>query len=190
MSKSEHYYHQYLSHRHISRRGLFRAFTNASKIAVQESTKTLNLPQAPLPPGAISPLAFYQRCTQCLKCIEACSMGVLIKNNEGYPQLAIEYASCDGCNRCIENCFTGALLMQPRFDTHLRPVFGDSCSNPTHCCEQCISACPVQACFTDKSGIPAVDNDRCIGCGECFLQCHVQAITLTLGIGEIRGAGL
>lgn len=175
MNKSERYYQQYLSHRHVSRRGLFRAFVTASRNSLPSPS---SLPGWPLPPGALPGNAFLAQCTQCRHCIQACPMGVLIHNHQGYPQLAIEYASCDGCGLCIQACTSGALLPQARFDTRLRPVFTAACTHQSRGCEQCIAACPVQACGIGQAGLPVVEGDICNGCGECVIQCDRQAVTL------------
>ncbi|MFP9229485.1 ferredoxin [Pectobacterium cacticida] len=105
-------------------------------------------------------------------------MGILIRHEDGYPQLAIEYASCDGCARCISACPTDTLRAQSHFDTGLRPAFSDACVNLIRQCNQCVEACPEQACTLDEKGIPQVENDRCNGCGECQVQCYADAISL------------
>lgn len=105
-------------------------------------------------------------------------MGVLIAQQEGFPQLAIEYASCDGCAACIQACPTSALQPQPRFDTRLRPVFTDACIHGSRGCDRCTEVCPQQACSIDESGLPHADSDRCNGCGECLVQCDRQAVLL------------
>lgn len=105
-------------------------------------------------------------------------MGVLIKNEEGYPQLHIEYASCDGCQRCIAACQNDALAPQTRVDTGLRPSIGAACTNAQRHCASCVDHCPTQACILTTSGQPQIDNARCNGCGECLIQCDAHAITL------------
>lgn len=176
MEKDERYYRGYLSHRYVSRRGLFRAFINASRHTAQLPDNTQ--PRAALPPGAQPASLFYQHCDRCHQCINACSMGVLIVNEEGYPQLAIEYASCDGCQKCITLCTSGALLPLVHFDTQLRPAIGSTCLSQQRHCRSCIDACPSQALFLGKRGFPEADNMLCHGCGECLIQCEIQAISL------------
>lgn len=176
MEKDERYYRGYLSHRYVSRRGLFRAFLNASH--PHEPRPNSAQPRAPLPPGALPASQFYQQCDRCQQCVNACPMGVLIVNEDGYPQLAIEYASCDGCQKCITHCPSGALLPQVRFDTGLRPLIGSACICKQRHCHSCVDACSSQALFLSQNGLPEADNTRCHGCGECVIQCEVQAISL------------
>lgn len=177
MSKSEEYYQQLMAHRHVSRRGLFRAFITASRSTVKTGTSLL---AHALPPGALPGQQFSEHCTQCGICINACPMCILHQHEDGFPQLSIEYASCDGCGLCITACSEGALRPQDNFDTGLRPVFGSACVNLHRSCKQCVNSCPEQACFIGTSGLPEIDNERCSGCGECRVQCSYDAVTLAL----------
>ena len=177
MNKSEKYYQELITHRYVSRRGLFRAFVSAAKNTLPEAPSTRLA--HPLPPGALPDAGFIALCTQCHQCVDACPMGILTRHEDGYPQLAIEYASCDGCGLCITVCPSHALRVQSRFDTGLRPVFShSSCVNTARQCNQCMDACPRQACFIDESGRVTADNERCDGCGECVIQCPYRAITV------------
>ncbi|HAT1616995.1 TPA: 4Fe-4S dicluster domain-containing protein [Raoultella ornithinolytica] len=178
MSKSEKYYQALMSHRHVSRRGLFRALVTAARHAAPENTAAL--PAHPLPPGALPDAQFRTLCSQCDMCIASCPMGILSRHDDGFPQLAIEYASCDGCGLCITACPGGALGSQKRFDTKLRPVFDCSCVNQVRSCQQCVDVCPEQACFIGESGLPGIDAERCSGCGECLVQCRYSAVRLIL----------
>lgn len=178
MGKSEKYYQELMTHRHVSRRGLFRAFVSAAKQSTPQTSSSH--PVHPLPPGALPDAQFRRQCTHCNACIEACPMGILQQHDDGFPQLAIEYASCDGCGLCIAACEPQALRPQSRFDTALRPVFSNACLNPTRPCHQCAEHCPELACTFDHAGIPMVDTERCNGCGECLVQCDVEAVRLEL----------
>lgn len=176
MSKSEQFYQEYLSRRHVSRRGLFRAFANAARQLAPETAS--RLPTHPLPPGALPMSHFMVQCTQCYHCIDACPMGVLARHDSGLPQLSIAYACCDGCGQCIQACETGALQPQTCFDTGLRPTFSSACVNPVRTCKQCVDACPTQACSITDNGLPGISADACNGCGECLVQCQYDAVTL------------
>ncbi|HBL4692461.1 ferredoxin-type protein NapF [Citrobacter sedlakii] len=176
MNKSEKYYQELMTHRHVSRRGLFRAFVSAAKHTAPEDA-SFHLSH-PLPPGALPDALFSVQCTRCHHCIDACPMGILSPHDDGFPQLAIDYASCDGCGLCIAACASGALRPQMRPDTGLRPVFHDACVNPARACNQCVEACPEQACAISANGVPTVDAERCNGCGECRVQCGYDAVRL------------
>lgn len=175
MSKSENYYQELMSHRYVSRRGLFRAFVSAAR-----PVTTPILPVHSLPPGALPDAQFRVQCTQCDLCINACPMGILNRHEDGYPQLVIEFASCDGCGLCIAACSTEALRPQARFDTGLRPVFKANCVNPVRSCKQCVDLCSLQACSINESGMPVIDAAICNGCGECLVQCGYDAVKLEM----------
>lgn len=178
MNKSEKYYQALMTHRHVSRRGLFRAFVSAAKHTAPEKISTTQLAH-PLPPGAVPDAQFIAQCTRCNQCIDACQMGILNRHEDGYPQLAIEYASCDSCGACIAACPSDALCVQDRFDTGLRPTFSSACVNPVRSCNQCIEACPELACTIGAMGIPELNSERCTGCGECRVQCGADAVSLS-----------
>ncbi|MTH46595.1 ferredoxin-type protein NapF [Intestinirhabdus alba] len=176
MSDSEKYYQALMTHRHVSRRGLFRAFVTAAQQSAPEARAAI--PVHPLPPGALPDAQFRARCTRCDSCISACPMGIVNRHEDGFPELRIEYASCDGCGLCISSCPAGALQPLPRFDTGLRPAFGNGCVNPVRACRQCVDVCPQQACVIGEAGVPQIDDARCNGCGECLVQCHAGAVKL------------
>jgi ferredoxin len=50
--------------------------------------------------------------------------------------------------------------------------------DPAKCigCENCVSACPVEAIAMENS--KALVSDKCIGCGACVSECPVEAITI------------
>lgn len=165
-----------MTHRHVSRRGLFRAFVSAARHSAPADASSQ--PAHPLPPGALPWAQFQACCTQCGSCIDACPMGILCRHDDGFPQLAMDFASCDGCGLCIAACANGALRMPAPFDTGLRPVFSAACVNPVRACHQCVAACPQQACAISVSRVPTVDVERCNGCGECRVQCDVDAVSM------------
>ncbi|MEA9392115.1 ferredoxin-type protein NapF [Acerihabitans sp. TG2] len=178
MDKSALFYHEYLTHRQASRRGLLRGLLSASR-------KTLvpiaAYPPGPArPPGALPENIFLSRCDQCQGCVECCQPGVLVRDDDGYPRLNIEYAACTACGACIDVCTGEALLAQTRFDTGLRPVLNAAaCINPRSRCGLCAAVCPTQALTIGQgNGLPSVDEQRCNGCGECLIQCADRAISL------------
>ncbi len=175
MDKNERYYEHYMRHRHVSRRGLFRAFVTGSRNALPATDA---LPPWPLPPGARPAAEFFSRCDKCQQCIDACPMGVLIKQKDNYPELVIEFASCDGCGQCITACPTDALLPMATFDTRLRPSFSGACLHGSRGCKQCIETCPQQACAPGDAGRIDVNASLCNGCGECLIQCDRNAVVL------------
>ena len=93
-----------------------------------------------------------QKCTECERCMMACSLvklgyirlkGVRITIRRQWPELP-------GINVC-------------RFDD---------------CEEQpCIGACPADA-ITKRDGMVLIDRDACTGCEDCVEACPYQAIRM------------
>lgn len=164
--KNEAYYQAYLSHHHISRRGLLRHVFPATKSTIEKTQSR--------PPFSAREDLFSAVCNGCGECASACPNG-LIQLKQQQATLEIDYAPCDLCGKCAEVCPTNALHPNFPADTLLRPQFSSAClilQNQT--CPDCQTACPQQA----ISGTLEIDNERCNGCGECKITCFVAAITL------------
>lgn len=43
-------------------------------------------------------------------------------------------------------------------------------------CEACVTSCPEGAVSIDAEGVADIDDDACIGCGECIAACRVDAM--------------
>lgn len=41
-------------------------------------------------------------------------------------------------------------------------------------CDACVGSCPVEAIFTTKGRKKAIDQDRCVKCGECVAACPAE----------------
>ncbi len=41
-------------------------------------------------------------------------------------------------------------------------------------CEACVGSCPVEAIFTTRGRKKAIDQDRCVKCGECRVACPAE----------------
>lgn len=54
-------------------------------------------------------------------------------------------------------------------------------------CYACVRSCPVKAIHVHTGGnFPEINNDRCIGCGECVLMCNPKAIVYRDSIDEAK----
>lgn len=168
--KDERYYHAYLSHNQISRRGLFRGMFGGAHKSVSSEYKR----QAPRPPFAAPEHLFLHFCDGCGQCAAVCPYG-LIQIQHGKAELTIDYSACDFCGECVSQCPTNALNPAFKADTGLRPQFGNSCVQRHHqTYNSCRQACPQQAISADLQ----LDFEKCNGCGECKIACYVQAIKL------------
>jgi Fe-S-cluster-containing dehydrogenase component len=91
---------------------------------------------------------------------------------------------CTGCNRCAYACSaekTG-MFMPSRSRIHINnfPLEGFSapsicfqCANP-----DCIKACPEEAIYRNTSDVVIIDQEKCVGCGDCVEACPYGMIGL------------
>lgn len=97
--------------------------------------------------------------------------------------MVIDLAKCDGCGDCTKACnkmhfvppmqeWIRVIEMKdnPAAGTYFLPRPCMHCDNPP-----CVRACPVGATFKRTDGIVMMDQDRCIGCRNCIIQCPYGA---------------
>ncbi|MCM1021314.1 MAG: 4Fe-4S binding protein [Muribaculum sp.] len=144
-----------------------------------------------LPPGAKSISHFTSRCTACQLCVTACPTQVLRPSIDldrlMKPQSGFEIGYCrPECTRCANVCPTGAILplsveekssLQTGHAVWIKDLCvpisnGDSCGN---CARHCPTGAITMVYYTTSDGrtvkVPAVDTERCIGCGACENLC-------------------
>lgn len=150
-----------------------------------------------IPPGAKSFPAFKRRCTGCQLCVRACHNKVLRISDDSrlqflQPTLSFERGYCrPTCNDCSKVCPTGALTpisLAQKSSTQIgRAIWNkDICLSATQGahCRTCGRACPNGAISfvvsTTPAGkkckVPAVDLERCIGCGACEYVCPARPL--------------
>lgn len=158
------------------------------------------------PPGALSLDNLAGHCTSCQLCISNCPNGVLRPSvsldSLMQPVVSYEKGYCrPECTRCGDVCPSGAITKITRADKSsiqvghavwvrercLSAVKGTKCGN-------CARHCPTGAILMvslnpndEKSvKIPAVDTERCIGCGACENLCPVSPISAIYVEGHER----
>ncbi len=147
-----------------------------------------------MPPGSLSVRNVQQHCTACQLCVSACPNNVLRPSSEPLrlmqPEMSFERGFCrPECNRCSQVCPTSAIRpITPEDKTAIRvgravwvaenciPVAnGDSCGA---CARHCQAEAIVMVDYTTPDGrtvqVPAVDEERCIGCGQCEYLCPAR----------------
>mgnify|MGYP003071609811 CR=1 FL=1 len=93
--KDEAYYQAYLTHHHISRRGLFRGVIGATELPPEEQIRKVHRP-----PFSAREDLFLAVCNGCGDCVSACPNNLLrLVHNKA--ELDIEYMACDLCGKCI-----------------------------------------------------------------------------------------
>jgi len=146
------------------------------------------------PPFAARETEFRQTCTSCGDCADACPHGVIFGLDEsageaaGSPALDLLHKGCHLCPDwpCVAACETGALALPAHGKDGedaapwpeklaVMDVDADACIaylGPE--CGACAQGCPVDGALVwhDRTR-PAIDGDRCIGCGLCREACIV-----------------
>lgn len=147
-----------------------------------------------VPPGAKSLKNVADRCTGCQLCVQACPNGVLRPSGGVLtlmqPTSSYERGYCrPECTACSDVCPAGAIekidvaeksSIQIGHAVWIRKncipvVNGDSCGNcARHCPVGAITMVPLQPDKEDSPKIPAVNTERCIGCGACENLCPAR----------------
>ena len=147
--------------------------------------------QTPLtPPGSISARHMQQYCTACQLCVSSCPNHVLRPSTDlmhfMQPTMSFEVGYCrPECTRCSQVCPSGAIkpiTKEEKTAIHVGHAVWvkDNCVVLTDgvSCGNCARHCPtgaIQMVDFEHNGqmvkIPAVDENRCIGCGACENLC-------------------
>ena len=141
------------------------------------------------PPGSVGLRYFTARCTGCQLCVSACPNQVLRAIDSGtgmlQPTLSFEHGFCRmNCVACAAVCPTGAIrsiTVEEKTAIQIGRVF----VKPELCivntdevvCTACARACAPGAIAMAEKGerkVPAVDNERCTGCGACEYVCPAR----------------
>jgi len=146
------------------------------------------------PPGSLSARNMQRHCTACQLCVSACPNNVLRPSSDPLrfmqPEMSFERGYCrPECTRCSEVCPTAAIQpVSPEDKTAIRVGhavwIADNCipvANGDHC-GACARKCPADAIqmvdYTTADGrtvqVPAVDAERCTGCGKCENLCPAR----------------
>lgn len=142
------------------------------------------------PPGSISARHMQKNCTACQLCVSACPNHVLRPSTDlmhfMQPTMSFERGYCrPECTRCSQVCPSGAI--QPITKEEKTAIHAghavwikDNCVVLTDgvSCGNCARHCPtgaIQMVEYQHNGqtvmIPAVDGNKCIGCGACENLC-------------------
>lgn len=159
-----------------------------------------------LPPGAQSAKHFAQHCTACQLCVSACPNQVL-RPSSGLmtfmqPEMSYERGYCrPECTKCAEVCPTGAIHLASLADKSSTQIghavfLYDNCVAITDkvSCGNCARHCPTGAIQMvpsvegnpDSPKIPAVNVERCIGCGTCENLCPARPFSAIYVEGHER----
>lgn len=106
--------------------------------------------------------------------------------------LFIDLEKCTGCRSCEIYCsFINDGVCNPT-NSRVRVIKSEQkgINIPTMCmqCEDppCMAACPVSAIKKEvESGLVVIDQDSCIGCKLCMMNCPLGAISLDPVEGKV-----
>lgn len=154
--------------------------------------------QTPItPPGSQSARNMQQHCTACQLCVSACPNEVLRPSQSldtfMQPTMSYERGYCrPECTKCSEVCPAGAILKIDKAEKSSIQI-GHAVWVKDYCipltdkqeCGNCARHCPVNAISMipsepgnpDSLKIPAVNTERCIGCGACENLCPARPLS-------------
>lgn len=154
--------------------------------------------QTPItPPGSQSARNMQQHCTACQLCVSACPNEVLRPSQSldtfMQPTMSYERGYCrPECTKCSEVCPAGAILKIDKAEKSSIQI-GHAVWVKDYCipltdkqeCGNCARHCPVNAISMIPSEpgnpeslkIPAVNTERCIGCGACENLCPARPLS-------------
>lgn len=163
-------------------------------IAIIEDKKIPKRGTALTPPGSLNARNFKEHCTACQLCISVCPTHVLRPCSKldrfMQPEISYERGYCrPECTKCSEVCPTGAIHSLNVADKSSVQI-GHAVWIKKNCivmtdneqCDNCAQHCPTRAIEmvdspldeTDGKKIPAINIERCIGCGACEHLCPAR----------------
>ena len=175
-------------------------------LATIEDKKIPNRKTPILPPGAQGARHFAQHCTACQLCVSVCPNEVLRPSTDlmtlMQPFSSYERGYCrPECTKCSDVCPTGAIKPITVADKSAIQIGhavwikrncvvktdGVECGNcARHCPTGAITMVPSNANNPDSHKFPAIDTERCIGCGACENLCPARPFTAIYVEGHER----
>ena len=175
-------------------------------LAVIENKQIPNRSTPITPPGALGARHFAQHCTACQLCVSVCPNQVLRPSTDFMkfmqPEMSYERGYCrPECTKCADVCPAGAIHPITVADKSSIQI-GHAIWTKANCvpltdgvdCGNCARHCPTGAItmvlsdpnVSDSPKIPAVDTERCIGCGACENLCPARPFSAIYVEGHER----
>ncbi len=173
-------------------------------LAVIEDKKIPNRTTHILPAGSLSAKQFHTKCTGCQLCVSVCPNQVLRPSGDimrlMQPELSFERGYCrPECTKCSDVCPAGAIQPITREEKSSTSI-GTATWIKKNClvisegvnCGNCAAKCPsgaitmVKSAEADGRKVPAVNPERCIGCGACEYVCPAAPFSAIYVEGKSR----
>ena len=173
-------------------------------LAVIEDKKAPKRQTPITPPGSVSIRHLEKHCTACQLCVSSCPNNVLRPSTDllhfMQPTMSFERGYCrPECTRCSEVCPAGAIKpisREEKTNIHVGHAVWvkDNCVVLTDgvSCGNCARHCPTGAIqMVDYEGpngtvqVPAVDENKCIGCGACEHLCPARPFSAIYVEGNV-----
>lgn len=175
-------------------------------LAVIEDKKIPHRETPILPPGAQNARHFAQHCTACQLCVSVCPNEVLRPSAAltrfMQPEMSYERGYCrPECSKCADVCPTDAIKLADLAEKSAIQIGhavwikkncvpltdGVECGNcARHCPTGAITMIPSDAANPNSLKIPAVDVEKCIGCGACENLCPARPFSAIYVEGHER----
>lgn len=158
------------------------------------------------PPGSLTAHHFAQHCTACQLCVSVCPNQVLVPSSGlrtlMQPEMSYHRGYCrPECVKCSTVCPTGAIQritvanksalqighavwLKQNCVVNTDKVSCDNCAR--HCPVGAIQMVPGDAHDPKSLPFPAVDTERCIGCGACENLCPARPFSAIYVEGHER----
>ena len=141
------------------------------------------------PPWALPFAAFIDHCERCDACIDACSEGIIVRGDGGFPEVDFTRGECVFCTDCVKACDAGAFQAFQRDEFKEKDAWDLSVEILTSClslnavvCRSCGDHCDTGAIsFRLQTGgvsVPMIEEKNCTGCGACLYVCPKDAIAI------------
>lgn len=165
-------------------------------LAVIEDKKIPERATRIVPAGSQSLRNFSAHCTACQLCVSVCPNNVLRPSSRAesllQPEMSYERGYCrPECTKCAEVCPAGAVRKIDKADKASTQI-GHAVWVPENCvplrdgvnCGNCARHCPSGAITMVRREadnpssplIPAINTERCIGCGACENLCPARPL--------------
>lgn len=158
-----------------------------------------------VPQGALSLRNFMDHCIGCQLCVSVCPAQVLRPSGSlmtlMQPEMSYERGYCrPECTICSEVCPAGAIHRISRSDKSSIQIGhalwirkncvpltdGKECGNcARHCPTKAIEMIPSDPSVQNSLKIPAINTERCIGCGACENLCPARPFSAIYVEGHV-----